>query len=90
MITKIKSEFDFCYSCRLYRQTHQDADGEHRCLTCSNMRYRVDENLIVNSKDKWWVISFDGRASIHVQHKCDTIEEAIKFVGTDDALAFVP
>ncbi|MCQ1060071.1 hypothetical protein LRP52_34255 [Photobacterium sp. ZSDE20] len=46
--------------------------------------------MIINSKNHWWVISFDGRAHIHVQHKCGSLDAAIDFIGTDnDALAFV-
>lgn len=90
MITRIHAEFDFCNSCRLHRQTHKDTDGKLRCIKCSDMRYLVDENFIVNSKGMWWVISFDGRSEIHAQFKSEGLQDAIDFIGTDHAIALVP
>lgn len=86
MITNIKSTNDFCCGCRLYRQTFEE-NGQLTCIQCSKLRYRVDELFIVFSKSKWWLISFDGRAHIHVHGKATKYSEVVDLVGDEDATA---
>ncbi|MBC7001773.1 hypothetical protein BIZ37_04340 [Photobacterium sp. BZF1] len=39
------------------------------------------------SKSKWWLISFDGRAHIHVHGKATKYSEVVDLVGDEDATA---